>query len=237
MYRPLAAGPLTLGSPLPLFDGFPYFIVRVVKVLRHVTLLPADSSRARLEDLAHRQWEANRLDTCLVVSEDLALYLCADGRMTPTSQLPRGGVLVTGRLRPPDELPIPREVARRSRALARFIERTRPREGYLMGDLTKGGRAATLDELVRLEGRQPGGVPRGLLRCPACQGWTGECLDPSPQFRGQVMRVHCRCENNNRCARCRDPLAWKLNANYYDEADGQIWYVPGFVALSHRCEN
>jgi hypothetical protein len=50
------------------------------------------------------------------------------------------------------------------------------------------------------------------------------------------MRVHCGCNNDNRCARCGERLAeWKLNANYYDERDGHIWHVPGFSALSHRC--
>ena len=51
------------------------------------------------------------------------------------------------------------------------------------------------------------------------------------------MSVACRCDNDNRCARCYHPLAErKLNANYYDESDGDIWYVPGFTGLSHRCD-
>jgi len=28
----------------------------------------------------------------------------------------------------------------------------------------------------------------------------------------------------------------KLNANHYNEQDGQIWHVPGFGALSHQCQ-
>jgi len=27
----------------------------------------------------------------------------------------------------------------------------------------------------------------------------------------------------------------KLNANYYNPRDGQIWHVPGFCAFRHRC--
>jgi len=51
-----------------------------------------------------------------------------------------------------------------------------------------------------------------------------------------VMTVHCLCDNGNRCARCGGRLSKrKLNANYYKPADGNIWHVPGFSALSHQC--
>lgn len=49
------------------------------------------------------------------------------------------------------------------------------------------------------------------------------------------MVVHCRCDNDNH-ARCGEVLfERKLNANFYDESDGQIWYVPGFCAFDHQC--
>jgi hypothetical protein len=52
------------------------------------------------------------------------------------------------------------------------------------------------------------------------------------------MRVHCRCDNWNRCARCGETLAeWRLNANYYDPMDNTIWHVPGFCGLSHTCRD
>jgi hypothetical protein len=61
---------------------------------------------------------------------------------------------------------------------------------------------------------------------------------PESELRRQVMRVHCRCENHNRCARCGEQLAKRrLNANYYRESDRQIWHVPGFRGLSHRCRS
>jgi hypothetical protein len=111
-----------------------------------------------------------------------------------------------------------------------------PRDGYSFGDLTKGGHAASADELARLAGAGPDGVPRGLERCPACGEWRGTCLDPSPRFAGQVMTVHCRCANDNRCAACGLLLyERKLNANYYNPRDGRIWHVPGFSGLGHRC--
>ncbi len=48
--------------------------------------------------------------------------------------------------------------------------------------------------------------------------------------------MHCRCQNDNRGAACGHLLSErKLNANYYDPTDGQIWHVPGFSGLYHRC--
>jgi hypothetical protein len=106
----------------------------------------------------------------------------------------------------------------------------------LLGDLTKGGREATVDEVGRLAGAGPEGRPRGLERCPACGEWRGRCLDPSPTFLGKVMTLHCRCQNDNRCAACAGFLyARKLNANYFNPGDGQIWHVPGFSGFRHRC--
>ena len=82
-----------------------------------------------------------------------------------------------------------------------------------------------------MEGTQPNGAPRGLLQCPVCGDWAGECLDPSPVFRGQVMRVHCPCANDNRCARCGGPFdAFRLNANHYDPRRRAIWHLPAFTA-------
>jgi hypothetical protein len=83
---------------------------------------------------------------------------------------------------------------------------------------------------------QAAGVPRGLARCGACGEWAGECLDPSPLLRGLVVRARCRCENDTRCAGCGRPLHERqVDANYYDPADGQVWHVPGFCGLDHRC--
>ena len=111
-----------------------------------------------------------------------------------------------------------------------------PPADFIVGDLSKGGRDATEIELRTLAGRQRGGVPVGLVQCGDCGGWRGECLDPSPQFVGKVMRVCCRCENENRCARCGERLHWsRLNANYYDLQADAVVHVAGFSGLSHRC--
>jgi len=219
-------------AELPVFDGFPYLIVRMAPAMYHITLLPEDASEDTLVSIARAQRRANLLDACLVLGPERALYLNPVGREWWSASPPRGGALMTGQLRPPTTwADTPHLRARRGRLNVRLA-----RDGCSFGDLTKGGHAASADELARLAGAGPDGVPRGLERCPACGEWRGTCLDPSPRFAGQVMTVHCRCANDNRCAACGGLLyGRKLNANYYNVRDRQIWHVPGFSGLHHRC--
>jgi hypothetical protein len=219
-------------AELPVFDGFPYLIVRMAPAMYHVTLLPEDASEDTLVGIARAQRRANLLDACLVLGPERALYINPAGREWWDAGPPRGGVLMTGQLRPPTTwADTPHLRARRGRLNVRL-----KRDEHSFGDLTKGGHTASADELARLAGAGPDGVPRGLERCPACGEWRGTCLDPSPRFAGQVMTVHCRCANDNRCAACGGLLyERKLNANYYNPRDGQIWHVPGFCAGGHRC--
>jgi hypothetical protein len=137
---------------------------------------------------------------------------------------------VARRLAPP---PAPALVARLEAHVA-----AQRRGGYLLGDLRKGGRPAGAAEAARLTGTRADGVPLGLARCGAGGGWAGECLDPSPLplLRGLVVRARCRCENDTRCAGCGRPLfERRADASSYDPADGQVWHVPGFCGLDHRC--
>jgi hypothetical protein len=226
----------TLGiRPTTRFDGFPYLVTRVVPTMYHIILLPAGVDAAHLLELARRQARINALPTCLVCAADAATYIAADGTEFG-AEPPCGGVIITGRLRPCRTFPETESLVARRLALARFIEQVTPRTGYMFGDLTKGGRPATIEETVMLAGTQANGVPRGLARCGDCGEWRGRCLDPSPQFVGQVMEVHCRCTNNNRCAACGGLLyERRLNANYFDTDDDSIRHVSGFSGLSHRC--
>jgi hypothetical protein len=106
----------------------------------------------------------------------------------------------------------------------------------MLGDLTKGGRAATDEEKRSLAEVLCDGTPRGLSRCLTCGHWQGVCLDPSEHFTGQAMTVHCFCDNHHRCARCHERLyVRRLNANYYNPPDRGIWHVPGFCRFNHRC--
>ena len=220
---------------LPQLDAFPYLLTRLVPTLYHVLLVPEHLAPAEAAAAARQQAAANRLPTCLAFQPDEALYLDPDGTEAWTDAAPRGGNLVAGRLRPCAALaPAAGEAARVAR-LDAYVAAHR-RGGYLLGDLRKGGRPAGAAERARLEGAGPGGVPRGLARCGACGGWAGECLDPSPLLQGLVVRVKCRCQNGTRCAGCGRPLHEReVNANYFNPADGQVWHVPGFCGLSHRC--
>lgn len=226
----------TLGMrPTTRFDGVPYLVTRVVPTMYHITLLPDDVDAAQLLELARRQARINALPTCLVCAVDAATYIATDGKEL-CAEPPCGGVVITGRLRPCRTFPETESLAARRVALARFIEQISPKAGYIFGDLTKGGRPATIDETIMLAGTQADGVPRGLARCGDCGEWRGRCLDPSPKFVGQVMEVHCRCTNNNRCAACGGLLCERrLNANFFDTEDGAIWHVPGFSGFEHRC--
>ena len=202
----------------------------------HLILLPAAASELELVLLARTQWRANRLETCLVTGADRAWFISTDGRDALAKPPPRVGTVVTGLLKAARLWADTAERQARQCRLDALVEAHRRKGGYILGDPTKGGREATADEVGRLAGAGPEGWPRGLERCPACGEWRGRCLDPSPTFVGNVMTVHCSCQNDNRCAACGGFLyARKLNANYYNAADGHIWHVPGFCGFRHRC--
>jgi hypothetical protein len=218
-----------------MFDGFPYLVTRLVAAFYHLIALPRWKD-AELLDVARAQAVANHLDTCLVLGPARALFLSAGGEVHVSEQPPSGGAVVAGKLAPSVDFEPEPDLVARVRDLHDFVERRGLRHGFLFGDLTKGGRPATPEELRQLQGINDHGVPRGLERCDRCGAWYGVCLDPSENFRGQLMRVHCHCQNQNRCARCGEHLyEWRLNANYYEPTDNSIWHVPAFSGLSHRC--
>ncbi len=112
--------------------------------------------------------------------------------------------------------------------------------GYLVGDGLEGGRPATRDDLVRLVGLDGGDPNPGLVRCATCHDLAGDFLATKGEGNGdpmaRVVRVHCRCENHNRCARCGEPLAERrLSAYHYREDRGSVCYVAAYCAFSHRC--
>jgi hypothetical protein len=220
----------------PPFDGFPYLVTRLVPALYHIALLPEDRSPRMLSTLLLDQTRANRLDTCLVLAADHAIY--AEGiavRLSGTEHPPCGGSWLTGRILTRETLPDTREMRKRRDRLEAWLQ-ARAATGYMLGDITKGSRPATAFERRRFAGRGPDGVSRGLVRCRTCSAWRGRCLDPSAEFRGLVVEVHCRCDNHNRCARCGELLhELRLNANYYKPADDSVWHVPGFCGLAHSC--
>jgi hypothetical protein len=163
-------------------------------------------------------------------------YFDPDTDLTKVAGIPRAGILPPGDLLPVDPIPASPEIRARARALREYWRQRNGRGiAALTGDAAKGGRAASLEESTRLRGAD--GVPAGLARCEACGEWKGECLDTQPRLEPWLVRVHCACENRNRCAGCGEPLApWKLNGNEYCEADGKVWHYGGAMALAHRCD-
>ena len=221
---------------MTLFKGFPYMVTKILAAMYHIILLPADRSEEELKLLAHRQIAANKLFTCLVIKSDRVLYLDSDGGEIQSTEPPKGTIFVSEKLKAAENLAETEELRQRKAQLKIFTKTMEPQTGYLLGDLNKGGRVASEEELLRLKGKQENGVPKGLTRCSKCHDWRGECLDPSLKFKDILMRVYCLCENDNLCARCGRPLfERKLNANCYHESDNGIWHVPGFSGLSHQC--
>jgi hypothetical protein len=224
------------GNRTRAFEGFPYLATRLVSLLHHIMLLPRSWQAEQLLGFARRQAQANCLPTCLVLAGDLCVYFGEDGRGYRSAEIPCGVYVISERLAPAEPIPKSAELAERQRELALFEEAQRRTlgTGYLLGDLTKGGRPPTYDEEDRLAGTHADGIPRGLLPCLECGEWRGNCFDTA--HRELVVRVCCTCENDNRCARCGALLHdRKLNANYLDLSDLKIWHVPGFSGLNHRC--
>ena len=165
----------------------PYLLVEIVAGLYHLTVLPADFGDDDLEAVARAQVRANRLDACLVLGERRVLAIDAEGverRETEVSFRLFGhwiSAAVTRRLKTARPLPPTDELLRREAALDAAIKaypasraealRQRgmlPPADFVVGDLTKGGRGATPAELAVLSGREPSGVPVGLLLCGDC---------------------------------------------------------------------
>jgi hypothetical protein len=225
---------LDLLRPL-IFQGYPYLITVIVPALYHIILLPSYVLESELLKMAAYQVHWNRLKTCLVLGDRRFFYFDMDRSYVLNDSPPYSSHVVVEKIVPGFTFKLDDDYRGREAELRSYVD-SRCREGFLLGDLTKGARLPTKEELAKLMGKSREGVPLGLSRCPKCREWAGECIDPDPAFANQVMRVFCRCQNDNRCAWCHELLCdRKLNANYYNESDGRIWHAPAFSALSHIC--
>ena len=218
------------------FTGYPYLVTRIGRTaLRNIALLPADWSYERLLDLTRRQAIANQLETCLCLGPAESVFVEPDGTATPSSLIPTGSPVVE-RLALAESIPDTHEVSARRERLEAFAASLNP-TGYLVGDGLAGGRPATQDDIARLSGRDSCGIPAGLDRCATCARFRGDYLDTEGEGKTPcVIRVYCRCENHNQCARCGEPLAEsRLSSWEFNEVDGRVWYAAAYVGLSHRC--
>jgi hypothetical protein len=220
---------------LDYFNGFPYMLTDVEGGLLHIAILPADAELANLKEIVRWQVGANKLNSCLVLSPACCIHFDLTGREQVSGQIPRGGVNCSGRLYLCQQLTRSNEMLARAELLQSYVDQNGATD-FVCADLSKGGHRPTREEVLRLRGRQPSGVPVGLTMCDKCGEWRGQSLDPDPKFAGLVMNVVCRCENDSLCAACGQPLAERrINANYYDELSRRIVHVPGFKAFDHEC--
>jgi hypothetical protein len=216
-------------------EVYPYLVTRLVPTMYHIIVLPK-KKQDELIEIARTQISFNRLESCLVLGPREAFYLYPDGSEMRNLVVPVGGILVHDRLRPCKAFPEDCELNGRKELLEKHIESLK-QCGYLLGDLSKGGRKPTPREAANLRGTQGNGVPKGLARCPGCGEWCGRCLDSIPDYGETIVQVDCLCQNDNRCAGCGGFLyERKLNGNYYDPKDGRVWHVPGFSGLGHICK-
>ena len=225
---------------VPPFDGYPYLVTRIGhSALRHIALVPAVWPRDRLLDLARRQRDANRLDTCLALAPRVAVYCYFDGSEAPADYIPTG-LPVTEALQLAESFPETAELAERRVRLTAYANKYRG-TGYLVGDNLEGGRPACPDDIERLSGTSREGVPAGLRRCPTCGWFAGDYLARRGEGNGdmnpRVVEVNCRCANHNRCAACGEALAAsRLSAYRWDESERKVWYLAAYAGLGHRCD-
>lgn len=222
-----------LAGHRPVFDGYPYLVTALVGGLYHFIVLPGDLGRAELVSLARRQHSANRLRTYVAVGRDAAVCVSDDGKTA--ARVPRCSDPISDRLLGPEEFPVTEELRDRQQRLRAFMADSKARSagGFLVDQMR--GRTATAEDLMRLSGTDPHGIPVGLVRCAVCASYRGECI-PSSEQPELVVRVFCRCENHNRCARCLEPLhEQRLEAAYYDESQASVLHVAAFCGLNHVC--
>lgn len=219
-----------LPEPLPAF-AYPCLATRLAPAFHHLILLPEGRSEADLLALARRQVACNRLQAALILGPRRAFYFGRDGTVTGPAEAPLASIHALEGLAPAE--PVADEA--RTRAVARWAA-VSSGDGFVLGDLRKGGRPAMPGELAELAERGPAEAPRGLSQCGKCGEWHGCCLDPDPRWAGLVMEVCCLCQADSRCAACGELLSDRRpNANRYDPATDSIWHVPGFTVLGHRC--
>jgi hypothetical protein len=221
------------------FDGYPYLVTRIGhSALRHLAVLPREWPSDRLVGFARRQADANRLDTCVVLGRRSAVYFTADGVEGRDAYVPTG-LPVVERIRLGSPLPRTPDLTTRRASLRTWADaQTGP--GYIVGDGLEGGRRATYEDLTRLVGLDGKDPYPGLARCVDCGDLAGDFLATDGEGNGdlspRVIRVHCLCENHNRCARCGSPLAERrLSAYHFVEDTGRPCYVAAYCAFSHRC--
>jgi len=218
------------------FDSFPYLSTRVFPALYNINLIPNSLAESDLVELARHQVAANKLPACLVFSWSRGLWFDGVGGETWNSFIPKGGATLAGRLKSHWSNTLDERLDERSKFLEEFSSASLKVGGYLVGDPENCVREATPEDvcLGELNGNV---IPLGLTKCQVCDDFYGECFYPgSGCYSDKVWKVTCRCDNDNLCAACGEPLAnHKLDSCYFDSDIFGILHVAGYFALSHQC--
>jgi hypothetical protein len=191
---------------LPVFNSYPYLVVRLQLAFYHLSVVPTDCAPRPLREVGRCQAQINDLQVCLALGPNSCFFYQPDGTETESDYVPHRGIVACGALKTAEDFPMTSETAGRRLSLEAFAKSVNA-QGYAFGDLTKGGHEPSKFEAEPLSGSQPNGIPLGLTRCGGCGEWRGKCIDPDPLTPGLLIRIHCLCENMNLCAHCVHRLA------------------------------
>src|SRR5208283_1123164 len=76
---------------LPVFNGYPYLVVRLQPAFYHLNVVPADCPVSVLRELARCQAQMNGLQACLVLRPDSGCFYEPDESESQMALIPRGG--------------------------------------------------------------------------------------------------------------------------------------------------
>jgi len=219
------------------FGSFPYLSTRIFPSLYNINLYPSELSEPDLVEIALKQVDANKLPACLVFSWNRGLWFDGLGSENMNALIPKGGMILNGRLKAPEVVSANQSLIERSQLLDVFSLRSLRSGGYLVGDPSNCLRDLTQDDMSIGELRS-NIIPKSISCCEICGDLKGECLYPESEFYiNKVWKLTCRCENDNKCVACGETLFHhKLDTCYFDRGESSVLHVAGYLALEHICK-
>lgn len=218
------------------FQSFPYLSTRVFPALYNINLYPRGLSESNLIELARQQVSANKLPACMVLGWNRGLWFDGAGYETWRTFIPKGGAILDGKLKTPQDFSCDEDFSKRCQLLDKFSNKSLSGGGYLVGDPENCVREAAQEDaqIGELHGNI---IPRSITVCEKCGDLKGECFYPESEcYSDKIWKVTCRCDNDNLCAACGEPLFHhKLDSCFYDRESRGILHVAGYCVLSHVC--
>lgn len=219
------------------FQSFPYLSTRIFPAFYNINLYPMDLSESDLIELARQQVRANKLLACLVFGWNRSLWFDGAGYETWRTYIPKGGAILNGRLKAPQDFSCDEGINKRSQLLDEFSNKSLREGGYLVGAPENCVREAAQGDaqIGELRGNI---IPQSLTVCEVCGDLKGECFYPESEcYSDKIWKVRCRCENDNLCAACGGPLFHhKLGSCFYNGESVGMMHVASYLAISHECK-